>query len=252
MDLYIIDEDVEIKPPRIQRRGRPSSNFVQEYNKLQNWIGKKYLNHGNNMAHTLKLVFNQLNKERDLEVFTEDGRSLNLYISRGLYFSKRCATLYTDQQNPTHRKRSSKNLGLFISPALYLYDRAPIEELVEEKKCVLYAKAIPSYDHGCDVQTYEYRLNHRLDLPAPRYIITGRAVSALRKTARIDYDQYTQLVAKIFPNTILIHTPHISFGVDKKRHETGNGKTPLTGKRILDILYNIESGKYKAIKKQVE
>jgi hypothetical protein len=235
----------------MQRMGGPSAITIQQYDVLQKWLGKKYLNHGNNMAHTLALVFNQLNKERDKIVFTENGRSLNLFFSRGLYFSKRCATLYTNQKNVTYKTRSSKDLQLYISPAIYLYHRNPIEIMIKEKKGVLYDKEIPSYDHNCDVNTYEYRLADRATLPAPAYIITGRGFGSLRKENRIDYGKYATLVANFFPETILIHTPHISFGTCKKKNQTGNGKRPLTGKRILEILYNLEQGRYDKYKQQI-
>lgn len=251
MEFYKIDEDVEIKPALMQRRGQPSSAFVQEYDSLQKWISTRYLNHGNNMAHTLSLVFNQLNKKRDKLVFSENGRSLNLYFSRGLYFAKNCSNKYTNQKNSYYRKTSNGNLGLYISPAMYLYNKNSIEKLVEEEKCTLYDGSIPSYDHGKTVNAYEYRLNDREDLPQPVYIITGRSFCAkLRQKNRVDYKQYTKLISEVFPDTILIHIPHVSFGTGKDKYSTANEKHPLTGKRVLDILYNLEQGKYTKYKQQ--
>lgn len=243
MLFYLINELTEIKPDRAQRLGRPSSIVVNEYKELQTWIGNKYLNHGNNMAHTLSLVRNQINKIRDAKVFTEDGRSLNLFFSRGLHFAKRCSELYK-KPNSTTKKVISKKLQLYVSPTLYLYDKNLINNLIKEKKCVLYDKQIPSYNHNKKVNTFEYRIKHAKDLPSPKYIITGKSFIALKKKDRIDYLNYAKMVEKAFPETILIHVTHISFGVTKQRNSTANEKHPLTGKRLLEILYNLEQGKY--------
>lgn len=250
MKYYIIDQKSEIKPKRNQLMGRPSDQIKEDYKKLQKYIGKRYLNHGNNVAHTLGLVRNQLNKKRDREVFTPNGRSINLHISRGLCFTKNCSQLYArkdrDELELIQNLIDKYPFALFITPAMYLYHRKPIEKLIEDGKGILYDGNIPSYDHQSDVNTYEYRIDDADDLPDPAYIIIGKnAGKDLIEENRINFEAYALLIKELYPETILIYLKHVYFGTNKNGTSTGNELTPLTGKKLMDAIYNIKQGRYK-------
>jgi hypothetical protein len=247
MKYFRIDKTNEIKPTGIQNIGRPASQRRERYKDLNNWAIRFFVNHGNHLAHTLDLVHNQLNILGDRKVYEEDGRSINLHTSRGLCFCSSSCFLYTMSNRGKENviTINGQPYALYTTPALYIYDKALIDNLVKEDKADWYPDEIPSYKHRKGDKTYEYRVRHAIDLPAPKYIVIGKNYFGLVKENRWELKEYLNMVKTYFPKVTILHLPEIRLGATKEPDATGNNMAPLSGLRLLEALYHIETKKYK-------
>lgn len=246
------DKDNEIKTSRIKlyKRGRIPKDTGIIFYRLQDEIGKKLVNHGNILAHTLGGVHNQVNIKDDKIAFTENGTSFNLYFSRGLGFCNTCH--WTNKQQHDNRNTVTFHVtgksDLWTIPIMYMYNKEEIEDLIDSGHGELFTNTIPSKEHENVGQgVYEYRIHDRELLPEPKYILVGKNINTKpqSKKYRIDLkEEFLIPLSKRYPNVTVIHMPGVKLGLTRMKGTPGNTQVSAFGIQFMDAINNCDQGNY--------
>jgi len=268
MKLYRIDARVEDRRMKTNEelrkiaknngRGRATREFVRKFNILNHWFKDNFFNHGNVVAHLFDVVYDQINKKGDQLAFGEtspNGRSLNDFLSRGLYFPAAIIKDYVTRLNEGRLHYFEMAYGYYFTGLVYIWERDTI--LNGGLDYVYYddnnPNPLPSYTHKREEgPAYELRVTNRIFLPAPKYIGIGASVRQFVAENRMDMDEIINFTKIKYPTTTLVHMPHIRFQSNKGSGETGNHSKGMNCYRIMEIIYGIECGWYDHIKRVIE
>lgn len=239
--------------------GRPNSDFIKKFTGFNYWFSDKHFNHGNIVAHLFDVITDQINVNNDKRAFgttSPNGRSCNKYLSRGLYFP---SSIIKDQLSRFNRGIKPKNglklpWGYYLTGLLYIWKSKDV--LKHPKNYIYYGdhnnnNPLTSYNHNVDDPAHELRFTDRAFVPPPAYLFVGKSIRQFRHKNRIDIKRVVRYVKKKYPSTIVVYTPHIWFGCNKKRLETGNKVVSMNAQRIMEIIFGIELGWYEHLKREI-
>jgi len=229
-------------PPRDFRLiGRPSLGAIQVMQSLNTWMFNKYANHGNVAAHLFGVIRDQVNKTQDVlheKEFHKNGRSLNRFATRGMFF---CGTTmrYYDLRFRKHGTpdpcyNTRYKWGYYLTPILYLYDINAIQKLMAVRAATYFEHKIPTYSHNFSEKVHEIRVHDRTTLPKPSLIIVGKAYTALRASERIDIRTLHSVAG-----CDILHLPHINLYSNKDDAATGNATTSKNAIRIIECIKSL-------------
>ena len=218
--------------------GRPSKEDVVNIKENNDWMFSLYGNHGNSAAHALGKIHDQTNKKRDIlneEEFGKEGRSINRFITRGMFF---CNTILRQNDllfRAYNRPSTSYKWGWYLTPIIYLYDIKEILTLVKYGNAEYYEKKIPTYEHDFEDSVHEIRLVNRKFCPKPKLIVVGKTKAALREEERLPIKLFHEMVG-----CNVLHLPHINLGAYKDKLATGNKTVSINAIRIIDCVKSIQ------------
>lgn len=268
MDYYYINQDSEDKRFKSKKEikklkanrgktGRPGPDFIRKYKIFNNWFSENFLNHGNIVAHLFGVITDQMNVNGDKKAFREsspNGRSCNKYLSRGLYFPQ---SIIKDHLAKYKNRTTPKNglqlpWGYYLTGLMYIWNSKTIFSNPEHY--TYYGNdnndnPLTSYIHDPDDPAHEVRYIDRAFMPPPRYIIVGKSIRQFRQVNRMDINRVLNYLKLKYPNAIVIYVPHILFNCPKQRNETGNKKHSMNAMRLFEIIWGIEHGWYKNLKR---
>lgn len=265
MIYYKIDsnnEDKRLKSKKEQRQlttprpGTLDKVGKRKFKLLNDWFSNNFFNHGNIAAHPFDVVFDQMNKKGDRKGFadTPNGRSLNKFLTRGMYFPGSIIKDWLDCYNKGRDNKIKMPWGYYFTGVLYLWQTQNILDLNEFYKYYNDNKEkLPSFPHHQDGPAYEIRFIDRKYIPVPKIILVSRTLSIrLRKENRFDINIFLEKIKEKYgDNVIVIYVPHLNFKINKKKNQTGNNSKSINALRLMEIVFGVLDGWYEHLKQNI-
>lgn len=244
MAIWRIDETNEPKPKREFRFcGRPTEAVKEIIEEHNNWMFTRYANHGNVAAHIFGELHDQINKLRDREfklIFHKDGRSLNRFITRGMYFCgatvRNFDLRFRKQLTPDATGLTNYEWGYYLTPIMYLYDIQDIYKLVRKRLATYFETMIPTYSHTYLDNVHEFRVHNRNALPNPTLIIVGKNSNPLKASQRIDIERLHK-----HAKCDILHIPHLRLILGKGENSTGNEVCSTNAIRVIQCIRHLRN-----------